>query len=197
MIIAVAIMALFRSLGFGAILIVVPMMLLLAATGVAALTIEVGDAFAHATRKEAMMRAGASLSIVATTALLLPLWINLAARAMIWTALLVNHAAYSRIVDEARRDIIKRDGSSIYQSAYGVRYILDAGPPLRVAFSDGGGPLDQWGGFVYDPSGRVAQARGFTDQGTLTAPARVRTLFGGDMVSCSHLTGSYYYCIFT
>lgn len=83
------------------------------------------------------------------------------------------------------------------QGAHGVRCQMDEGPPRRFAFA-GTGILDNWSGIVFDPSGKVAGARGF-DPAThrLTADPAVTGLFGGDLVACAPLWGGYYDCSFT
>jgi hypothetical protein len=43
----------------------------------------------------------------------------------------------------------------------GIRFQVDSGPPMRVAFLQPGGILDNWEGVVYDPTGRVATATGW------------------------------------
>lgn len=83
---------------------------------------------------------------------------------------------------------------------HGVRYELDVGPPVRLAFPQPGGILDNWEGAVYDPAGAVRAARGWRfDRGEqeFTAPPAVRRLFGGDIVWCEHIRGPWYRCWFT
>jgi hypothetical protein len=82
----------------------------------------------------------------------------------------------------------------------GIRFVVDHGPPLRVAFPQPGGILDNWEGVVYDPTGTVRAARGWTSvQGRqeFTAPASVRRLFGGDLVECEPVRDAFYRCWFT
>jgi hypothetical protein len=50
----------------------------------------------------------------------------------------------------------------------------------RVAFPHDG-IIDNWHGVVFDPTG----------------PPTSRALFGGDLVSCKHVSGSFYRCWFT
>lgn len=84
--------------------------------------------------------------------------------------------------------------------AAGTRYIVEAGPPLRVAFPWPGGLLDNWCGVVYDPSGLVLKVRDLRpDLSNLGDPTlrEVRTLFGGDIRRCEPLGGPWYFCCFT
>lgn len=74
---------------------------------------------------------------------------------------------------------------------------VDDGPPLRVAWRLPGGIIDNWEAIVYDPTGGVRSARGFTSEGRFTAPVDVVKLFGGDLVRCEPVTGPYYRCWFT
>jgi hypothetical protein len=81
-----------------------------------------------------------------------------------------------------------------------IDYIVDAGPPVRVAFRQDGGILDNWEGVVYDPSGSVLLARQFKrDWSNWHDPAllHVKKLFGGDLVYCRPIKGHFYRCWFT
>jgi hypothetical protein len=99
---------------------------------------------------------------------------------------LQNRPHYDRIVAEASR--LGEGGTCM-----GTDYLVDRrGDAIRIAFVTSPGVVDNWGGIVYDPTDAVASARGHD-----TAPAAVRELFGGDIVSCRRLTGHYYSCGFT
>jgi hypothetical protein len=78
----------------------------------------------------------------------------------------------------------------------GVQYDVDAGPPLRVAFRQPGGIIDNWEGVVWDPSGVVRSAKGWRN-GTYTASPEAKALFGGDLVACRHVADHFYRCWFT
>ncbi|HCU24682.1 MAG TPA: hypothetical protein DF383_06675 [Deltaproteobacteria bacterium] len=78
-----------------------------------------------------------------------------------------------------------------------VKYILDPGPPPRVAFPWPGGTIDNWCGVVHDPSGEVLSVNDFALWSDQWRGARVTKLFGGDMISCRLLEASYYFCCFT
>jgi hypothetical protein len=100
------------------------------------------------------------------------------------------------------RSIAERVSAGTHLSASdtaGIRLVLDAGPPLRVAFKQPGGIIDNWEGVVYDPTGAVGAATGWRDgvPGNYSAPVRVRALFGGDLVACRHVRASFYRCWFT
>lgn len=102
--------------------------------------------------------------------------------------LIVNYSYYEEIVEKA---------SSNPNGDKNGHYFVDKGPPVRVAFSQGGF-LDNWSGIVYDPSGEVMQADGFDPEtGKFAAPDRITKLFYGDLLSCRHLWGNYYKCYFT
>ena len=113
---------------------------------------------------------------------------NLAAT---YIRLAIRYSVYQTIVDRARHG--QADDRAPFQS---VRYQIDPGPPVRVAF-DGDGILDNWSGIVFDPTGDVLQADGFDAAGKFHAPDRVTRLFGGDLVSCRRLWRDYYQCSFT
>jgi hypothetical protein len=105
--------------------------------------------------------------------------------------------AYTRIVDAVTKVPSSRE--PLFQPADEVMYYVDKGPPVRVAFPKNG-IIDNWWGIIYDPSDAVAQARGWnfdTGAQVFTAPPEIRTLFGGDLVSCWRLYRHYYSCSFT
>lgn len=82
----------------------------------------------------------------------------------------------------------------------GADYIVDVGPPIRVAFPQPGGILDNWEGIVWDPTGSVRAAQGWAFEGGtqhFSAPDDVKRLFGGDIVACEPVSGDYYRCWFT
>ena len=81
----------------------------------------------------------------------------------------------------------------------GIRFQIDSGPPVRVAFLQPGGILDNWEGVIYDPTARVATATGWRDNvaGNYTAAADVVGVFGGALLACEPLEGAYYRCWFT
>jgi hypothetical protein len=104
---------------------------------------------------------------------------------------------YAALVPALLQDTTVASGS---QQVEGISYRADPGPPWRLAFRQPGGFLDNWEGVVYDPTGVVAQARGWRfDRGVqeFSAPPDVRHLFGGDIVECDHVSGPWYRCWFT
>lgn len=79
-----------------------------------------------------------------------------------------------------------------------VDYAVDLGPPLRIAFVQPGGIIDNWEGIVYDPSGAVRAATGWKNAaGQFSAPPEVVRLFGGDLVKCRPVIDQYFRCWFT
>lgn len=103
-------------------------------------------------------------------------------------------AQYQHIVSEANAGRMP-SGYGIDES---IRFHVDQGPPIRVAFPQPGGTLDNWEGIVYDPTGDVLKAQGWTGpDGKLTAPSDIISLFGGTLVSCIKIDGDYYRCSFT
>lgn len=95
---------------------------------------------------------------------------------------------YERVVKElAPRRQVPEHGTS-----GDVGFVVDAGPPRRIAFPQPGGITDNWEGVVYDPSGALEQAKG----GASTPPELAR-LFGGRLLSCRPIRGHFYRCWFT
>ena len=79
-----------------------------------------------------------------------------------------------------------------------VDYSVDLGPPLRIAFVQPGGIIDNWEGIGYDPSGAVRAATGWKNAaGEFSAPPELVRLFGGDLVTCRPVIDQYYRCWFT
>ena len=106
---------------------------------------------------------------------------------------MVNHRHYEAIIAKAN----KTRQSVWYEDDGAITYSTDLGPPIRVAFNPAG-MLDNWSGIIYDPTGDVMLANGFDPKtGKFFAPERVTKIFGGDLVGCRHLWGSYYDCSFT
>ena len=77
---------------------------------------------------------------------------------------------------------------------------VDHGPPLRIAFIEPGGFLDNYTAIVYDPTGLVMKANQFKgDWSNWEEPklAHVKQLFGGDLVWAEPVGGPWYRCGFT
>lgn len=109
------------------------------------------------------------------------------------TRLAINHHRYEIIIAKARANPVDQS----YETANGITYSVDAGPPVRVAFNPEGF-LDNWSGLIYDPTGEVMQADGRDPAtGKFRAPDRITKIFGGDLVACRHIWGDYYDCSFT
>jgi hypothetical protein len=115
-------------------------------------------------------------------------------RAVIYAQFAIMLPAYSRVVETESRSPSKgvvEDGK--------VTYVVDNGPPVRIAFPKFG-IIDNWVAIVYDPSDAVAEARGWDFQSgkqLFTAPPKIKSLFGGDLVECWRLYSHYYSCSFT
>lgn len=113
-----------------------------------------------------------------------------------WIRLANNRVHYEEIVASLQADRLDpADGQ--HQVERGITFIADVGPPLRVAFNPEG-ILDNWTAIVFDPSHIVTHAAGFNPaSGKLATPDNVTKLFGGDLVGCRRLGGSYFLCSFT
>lgn len=113
-----------------------------------------------------------------------------------WLRLLSNRTQYEAIIaslEAGHRD--PADGQ--HRSERGITFIADRGPPLRVAFNPEG-ILDNWSGIVFDPSQDVVNAAPFDPaSGNGGARQSITSLFGGDLVRCRRLGGSYFFCSFT
>lgn len=106
-----------------------------------------------------------------------------------------NLPRYQRAVTMVRRD---RLGPGTHHS--GVMFVVDEGPPVRVAFPWPGGVIDNWQGIVYDPTGEVLKANRFGRTWSTSGDpplAGVVKLFGGDMFYCEAVRRPWYFCQFT
>jgi ABC-type transport system involved in multi-copper enzyme maturation permease subunit len=103
-----------------------------------------------------------------------------------------NLPIYEEIVAKAQSD----KETMANGNYHGIYYEVEVNPNVRVAFPLGG-ILDNWEAIIYDPSGEVLQAKGFTNGGKFTAPDKIKKIFGGDLVSCKAIYGNFYRCRFT
>lgn len=114
-----------------------------------------------------------------------------------WARLMLNRHQYEHIIENVREGVRSRGTESLLKEDGGVEYLVDPGPPIRVAFNPAG-LLDNWSGIIFDPTDVVMQADGFDLRaGKYVAPDEVTKLFGGDLVSCRKLWGHFYDCSFT
>lgn len=82
----------------------------------------------------------------------------------------------------------------------GMRYVVDTGPPMRIAFIWPGGIIDNWCGAVYDPTGVVMRSSDFNGDWETwydQVSSDIINLFGGDLLHCEELDAPYYHCCFT
>lgn len=136
--------------------------------------------------------ATAPLALLCVVGLALPaIWAGDAATD--WFRLFYNRSAYERIIADEQSSSDNRD----HLTANGIEYRVDRGPPIRIAFHPDGF-LDNWSGIVFDPTRRVASAQGWGKfAGDYAVDPDLKSLFGGDLVSCTHMKGDYFRCSFT
>ena len=80
-----------------------------------------------------------------------------------------------------------------------MRYWIERGPPARIAFPQPTGVTDNWSAAVHDPSDAVLTARGWGvgGGGDVTVREDLESLWGGDLLSCTRITGHWHRCWFT
>jgi hypothetical protein len=83
-----------------------------------------------------------------------------------------------------------------HKGSFGV-YIIDVGPPVRIAVPLPGGILDNWCGLVRDPTGLVMSPRSTIPRGNGHETRFAWGLFGGVLVSCKPLGPPWYHCCFS
>lgn len=100
--------------------------------------------------------------------------------------------------------VVAREGATTpepgFRESSGLHYVVDVGPPTRIAFIWPGGIIDNWCGAVYDPTGVVMRSNDFNGDWSSWhdhVPSEVIKLFGGDLVHCEELDAPYYHCCFT
>jgi hypothetical protein len=76
-------------------------------------------------------------------------------------------------------------------------FLVDEGPPRRVAFPWPGGVIDNWCGIIYDPSGVVMSVNDLPSWSDRWRYDPATQLFGGDMTGCRVERQPYYFCCFT
>lgn len=186
------------SEGFLGVVLAIPVFASLAVAGLLVIGLGWSRAWVLRHQRRAALTAAISPMIVvaAGVGMILPI-IWLVASVMTWAHFLVNKHVYVEIVRRAEEGQLAPQSEEWMGQVLGENFLLDKGRPVRVAFPEPGGFLDNWNGVVYDPTGRVMTARGFTDTGGFTASPEVQKLFYGDIVSCWHLSGSFYSCTFT
>lgn len=97
---------------------------------------------------------------------------------------------YQRVAGELSREPrVPRRGNR-----NGVDFVVDSGPPRRIAFPQPGGVTDNWVGVVYDPSSALRAA---SRQGGRPVPPELERLFGGRLTGCTPIRGHFYRCSFT
>jgi hypothetical protein len=107
----------------------------------------------------------------------------------------IRFAVYRPYYDEVVATVEGRspDGFAMLR---GHIYLVDDGPPVRVAFMWPGGVIDNWCGVVHDPSAEVLKVNDLTDEDAWRR-SPITHLFQGDMISCHVLDAPYYLCCFT
>ena len=105
---------------------------------------------------------------------------------------------YKSIIAEAKR-LPAPASETCRLTAGSIKYIVSAGPPVRVVFPQEGGILDNWEGIVYDPSGLLKRLVGTRPTFSQNEPdfPEARMLFGGYIMVCKDLGEDFYFCSFT
>ena len=116
-------------------------------------------------------------------------------RASKWLRFKRERATYERVVDRIQGE----PASSGLRESDGQRYIVDAGPPVRVAFVWWDSGSDRWCGAVFDPTREVLRInQGLPTRGTAEWHSHsLRRLFGGSMRTCRSLDEHYFHCCFS
>lgn len=123
--------------------------------------------------------------------LVTPLFDQLAAR----VAFELRREEFQTVVDMVNGS---REPPSGGTTARGTTYLVDPGPPRRIAFATHPGVVDNWSGVVYDSTDAVASAQAPSwAEGGAAVSQDVRELFGGDIVTCRHIDNHFYRCGFT
>ncbi len=112
-------------------------------------------------------------------------------RLWFWISFKRHEPVYERIVASAA-------GLPKHGKLEGVRYHIEHGPPVRVAFPQPVGIADNGGAVVHDPTDGVATAQGWVGEaGEFSVRPDLQELWGGDIVDCDRISGHYFRCWFT
>ncbi len=147
-----------------------------------------------ASRRAALVTAALVSVVLAGSPFLWPIVRDLGWRSQVRATLAWNRDRYEAIAAGVGKE--ERKGKESGITSDGVRYVIDAGSPLRIAFPIGEGILDDWTAIVRDPSGELARLQG-ADASLSKRDVPLRMLFGGDIVRVRDLDGGYFYCVFT
>jgi hypothetical protein len=157
--------------------------------GLALLVIALRRAFDSTSRPRALRRAAAIVIMVLAFPALAHLGNVLTER----IRFVRERSTYDGIVARARAQRIEAQSGR----EDGLDYIVDPGPPMRVAFLWPGGIVDNWCGVIHDPSGEVMKVNDLIPGSPEWRQSEFTRLFGGDMVACRSLDAPYYSCCFT
>lgn len=103
---------------------------------------------------------------------------SLGHRAWSWISLMQHRSGYEAVIERAA--LLPRAG--VHR---GESYVIEAGPPLRIAFPRSHGVPDGWSGVVYDPSLSVDDLIG-----------QAEYVFDDHVQSCIQITGPWQRCWF-
>lgn len=145
------------------------------------------------TRRAALASAGAVVFVAVVVVGLSPFAAQLGAQMVENYRFGQHRAVYESIVAE----VAAKQEEAGHHTRDGVPYLVDPGPPLRIAFPWPGGGVVGWCGAVYDPSGEVMRANDLLpDHSNWDEPrlAEIRALFGGNLTDCHPLADEYYVC---
>ncbi|WP_054310042.1 hypothetical protein [Mesorhizobium sp. 1M-11] len=159
--------------------------------------IVVGTQDAWTSRSRPLVAASLVIAPIIVTALgaasTLPL-IRIGAATSTWVWFLAHRGTYREIARQIESGELV-PAPTFYQKALGTQFIVDLGPPKRVAFPLFGGFGDNWRAVVHDPTGVVKRAR-FRNPGE-GGPDDIEMMFGGQMVGCRLMVEDFYDCNFT
>lgn len=152
-------------------------------------------AYVRNARKERTRRAWIAVGSIPSLMAVLMLIPPLISTLVLYARFVAMLPSYERVV----ATVLEMPQKVVSNQSGGIEYLVDIGPPVRLAFPKDG-ILDNWWGIVYDPSNAVAQAKGWSFESgeqRFTAPREIRAVFGGDLLACRHLYRYYYSCSFT
>ena len=152
-------------------------------------------------RADQRRKAAATLLCIATGVVLFLPIAQLGASLTTRIRFAVERPRYEKVISTLQDSIRTTGQPAAGRHDYeGVVYVVNSGPPLRLAFPWPGGMIDNWCGAVYDPTSAVLQANNFTGEWSKwdeqVAP-EIKGMFGGDLVHCSELRSPFYHCCFT
>ena len=158
--------------------------------GLLFLLIRLWEARRAATRRTAFASAGQIVFVGLLVAAVSPFLAQVGARVTESLRFTRLQPIYEKVVAEVEKTSLPRGR----HQRGDLVYLVEPGPPLRLAFPWPGATATSWCGAIHDPSRGVTRIGSGAEGADIDA---LRALFGGVLTDCTELGENYYLCCFT